>query len=141
MKEAEHNYAFNRTRQSFLATDLTVADTHWTRLRGLLGTTRTTFAAGKGLWIVPCHGVHTLAMRYPLDIVYLDEQKVVVHVEENVRPWRITPMRMDAVTVLELPSHTIWSTHTQVGDEIEIQRVTAPAGPREDAEAPAMSAD
>ncbi len=125
MSEAAH-YAFNRTRQSFLATDLAIADTHWTRLRGLLGTTRSTFSAGKGLWIVPCHGVHTLAMRYPLDVVYLDEKKVVVHVEENVRPWRITPMRMDAVTVLELPPHTIWNTRTQVGDEIEIRQVEEP---------------
>ena len=29
--------AFNQTRQSYLATALAVADTHWTRLRGLLG--------------------------------------------------------------------------------------------------------
>jgi len=29
--------AFNQTRQAYLATDLAIADTHWTRLRGLLG--------------------------------------------------------------------------------------------------------
>ncbi len=138
------NYAFNRTRQSFLATDLAIADTHWTRLRGLLGTTRATFGAGKGLWIIPCHGVHTMAMRYPLDVVYLDEAKVVVHMEENVRPWRITTMRMDAVTVLELPPYTIWNTHTQVGDEIEIQHVEVQSKAREcgaNEPSAAMSAD
>jgi uncharacterized membrane protein (UPF0127 family) len=145
MSEVQQNYAFNRTRQSFLATDLGIADTHWTRLRGLLGTSRAAFASGKGLWIVPCHGVHTFAMRYPIDIVYLDEQNVVVHVEENVRPWRMTQMRMDAETVLELPHHTIWNTHTEVGDEIEIERVeTATTNQREirdDVPREAMSAD
>jgi len=113
-------YAFNQTRQAFLASELEVADTHWSRLKGLMGRPAHAFCAGKGLWIVPCHGVHTLAMGYAIDVVYLDAAQVVVHVEENVRPWRITPLRMDAATVIELPSHTVWSTCTRVGDQIEI---------------------
>lgn len=127
MSKVQPKYAYNRTRQSFLAAELVVADTHWTRLKGLLGTRREKFAPGKGLWIVPSHGVHTFAMSYALDVIYLDERQVVVHVEENVRPWRVTAIRTDAVTVLELPAHTIWNTHTQVGDEIEIETVAAAA--------------
>ena len=121
---AENNsrkgYAFNRTRQAFLATELSVADTHWTRLRGLMGTNTAAFRFGQGLWIVPSHGVHTLAMRYPIDVIYLNESKTVIHVEENMKPWRIAPLRMEAVTVLELPCHTVWNTGTAVGDQIEI---------------------
>jgi len=113
-------YAFNRTRQAFLASDLEVADTHWSRLKGLLGRSSAVFCAGKGLWIVPCHGVHTLAMAYPIDVVYLDSALLVVHLEENVKPWRLTPLRMDAATVIEVPSHTVWNTGTKVGDQIEI---------------------
>ena len=120
MNQPRQGFAFNRTRQAFLATQLTVADTHWRRLRGLLGTSTQQFTFGKGLWIVPCHGVHTIAMRYPLDIVYLDNEDVVVHIEENVKPWRITPVRTDAMTVLELPAHTVWNTGTRAGDQIEI---------------------
>ena len=113
-------YAFNQTRQAFLASELEVADTHWSRLKGLMGRPGGSFCAGKGLWIVPCHGVHTLAMAYPIDVVYLDSAMVVVHVEENVKPWRIAPLRMDAATVIEVPSHTIWNTGTKVGDQVEI---------------------
>jgi len=113
-------YAFNQTRQAFLASELEVADTHWSRLKGLMGRPCSAFPAGKGLWIVPCHGVHTLAMGYAIDVVYLDAAKVVVHVEENVRPWRVTPLRMDAATVIEVPCHTVWNTGTTVGDQIEI---------------------
>src|SRR5512146_2975935 len=120
MNQPRQGFAFNRTRQAFLATQLTVADTHWRRLRRLLGTSTQHFTFGKGLWIVPCHGVHTIAMRYPLDIVYLDNEDVVVHIEENVKPWRITPVRTDAMTVLELPAHTVWNTGTRPGDQIEI---------------------
>lgn len=117
----QHGYAFNRTRQTFLATRLRVADTHLTRLRGLIGTTRRHFDFGHGLLIVPCHGVHTLCMGYPIDLVYLDSSHVVVHVEENVKPWRFAPLRMEACSVLELPSHTAWDTETSVGDHIEIR--------------------
>ncbi len=123
MDRKSKKYAFNRTQQSFLATDVTTAATHWARLRGLLATKA--LDPGKGLWIIPCHGVHTLAMRYAIDVVYLDEQNVVVYLVENVQPWRITSVRMEAATVLELPAHTIWSTHTQVGDQIEIRPVAA----------------
>ncbi len=113
-------YAFNRTRQSFLATELAVANTHWTRLRGLMGMVPAQFRLGRGLWIVPCHGIHTIAMRFPIDVVYLNPEKVVIHVEENVKPWRITPVVMEAATVIEVPSHTIWNTGTALGDQIEI---------------------
>ena len=113
-------YAFNQTRQAFLASRLEVADTHWRRLKGLIRTASAEFNSGKGLWIVPCHGVHTMAMGYAIDVIYLNEQRVVVHVEENVKPWWFTPLRMDAATVIELPCHTVWSTGTRIGDEIEI---------------------
>ncbi len=113
-------YAYNRTRQNYLATELAVADTHWTRLRGLLGTPEASFSAGKGLWISPCRGVHTLGMRFPIDVVYLSRQKLVVHTEENLPPWRLAPVFFKAETVLELPSKTVSETLTSVGDQIEI---------------------
>jgi uncharacterized protein len=113
--------AFNKTRQLYLATDLAVADTHWSRLRGLLGTAEGDFGNGTGLWIRPCRGVHTLAMRFPIDVVYLDCAGKVVHVEHNLQPWRFSPIRMQSASVLELPSHTVARTGTAVGDSIEIQ--------------------
>jgi uncharacterized protein len=112
--------AFNRTRQVYLATDLAVADTHWTRLRGLLGRRSDDFRNGAGLWIVPCHGVHTLGMGFPIDVVYLDPDFHVVHVQSGLHPWRFAPVRMQASSVLELPCHTTTKTETVVGDKIEI---------------------
>ncbi|MGH9576621.1 MAG: DUF192 domain-containing protein [Terriglobales bacterium] len=118
----KRGYAYNKTRQTFLARELRVADTHWTRLRGLMGSSQDSFSAGHGLWIVPCHGVHTMMMRYSIDVVYLNEQNEVVQIEENVKPWRMTPLNMEAMTVLELPSHTAWNTGTKVGDQLEMVR-------------------
>jgi uncharacterized membrane protein (UPF0127 family) len=112
--------AFNQTRQSYLATALAVADTHWTRLRGLLGLASSDFRNGSGLWIVPCHGVHTLGMGFPIDVVYLDRAMTVIHIQNELRPWRFAPVRTQAASVLELPCRTAAETRTVVGDKIEI---------------------
>lgn len=112
--------AFNQSRQAYLATALAVADTHWTRLRGLLGLAPGDFRNGDGLWIVPCHGVHTLGMGFPIDVVYLDHEMTVIHVQSQLRPWRFAPVRAQSSSVLELPCHTVAETGTVVGDRIEI---------------------
>jgi uncharacterized protein len=115
-----HGQAFNQTRQRYLATELAVAQTHWSRLRGLVGASPNDFRNGRGLWIRPCHGVHTLAMSFPIDVVYLDRDGIVVHLEPNLQPWRFAPIRLLAASVLELPTRTVDETQTAVGDRIEI---------------------
>jgi uncharacterized protein len=112
--------AFNRTRQAYLATTLAVADTHWTRLRGLLGLAADDFGNGSGLWIIPCHGVHTLGMGFPIDVIYLDRAMTVSDVQPGVRPWRFARVRRQAASVLELPCHIAAATKTAIGDRIEI---------------------
>ncbi len=120
-------FAFNRTRKAYLATQLSVAGTHWSRLRGLMGAAAANFRAGQGLWIVPSHGVHTLAMRFPIDVLYLNREKVVIYAKPNLLPWRLAPVRMSAASVLELPNDTLRSTGTAVGDQIQIEMGAPPA--------------
>jgi len=112
--------AFNRTRGAYLATELSIAGTHWTRFVGLMGTAPGDFGVGRGLWITPSHGVHTLAMRFPIDVVYLDVSGVVIHAESELKPWRVAPVRRHAASVLELPPSTLRATQTGIGDRIEI---------------------
>jgi uncharacterized protein len=112
--------AFNQTRQVYLATEMALANTHWSRLRGLVGASDQEFRGGRGLWITPCRGIHTLAMRFSIDVVYLDREGTVVHLEQNLPPWRFAPVRLQAASVIELPCQTVASTETAVGDKIVI---------------------
>jgi len=113
-------YAFNRTRTTYLATDLLIARTHWSRFRGLMATDSSRFSRGQGLWINPSHGIHTFAMRFPIDAVYLDRERIVIHIEESLKPWRLAAVRVHAASVLELPTGAVRESLTVVGDQVEI---------------------
>lgn len=112
---------FNRTRASLLAANVTVANTYLSRLVGLLGKGPSWEQEERGLWIIPSHGVHTLAMRFAIDVVFLDRKRIVVHKHQNLRPWRISKVIPSARSVLELPVGTIARSQTEVGDQIEIR--------------------
>ncbi len=116
-------YVYNKTRETFVATEVTVADNYFRRLVGLLGKTKRWAQLGRGLWIVPSRGVHTIGMMFPIDLLFLSKEKQVVHVEEHVRPFRISKVSLKATSVLELPPHTIYRSGTQVGDMLEIAPV------------------
>jgi len=124
-KPGPQGYVLNRTRRQFLATRVAVANTHWSRLWGLIGRRPASFAGGHALWIIPCRGVHTLGMRFPIDVVYLDQHNTVVHIEQRLSPWRFAPVRLKAASVLELPENTLCSTGTTIGDELEIDTRTS----------------
>src|SRR5260370_31322001 len=116
-------YVYNKTRETFVATEATVADNYFRRLVGLLGKTKRWAQLGRGLWIVPSRGVHTIGMMFPIDLIFLSKEKQVVHVEEHLRPFRISRVSLKATSVLELPPHTIYRSGTQVGDRLEISRL------------------
>ena len=113
-------YVYNQTRDTFVATEVSVANTYLRRLVGLLGKTKRWARPGRGLWIIPTHGIHTVGMLFPIDLIFLDQTKQVVHIEEHVRPFSISKISMRANSVLELPTHTVFRTGTCIGDRLEI---------------------
>jgi len=116
-------YVYNKTRETFVATEASVADSYLHRLIGLLGKTKRWARVGAGLWIVPSQGVHTIGMMFPIDVVFLNKDKQVIHIEEYLRPFRISKVSLKTRSVLELPAHTIYRTGTKIGDCLEISTV------------------
>jgi hypothetical protein len=113
-------YVYNKTRETFVATEALLADSYLRRLVGLLGKTKRWAQLGRGLWVVPSRGVHTIGMLFPIDLIFISKDKEVVYVEEYVRPFRISKVSLKATSVLELPPHTIYRSGTKIGDQLEI---------------------
>jgi uncharacterized protein len=109
---------YNQTRECFLSLDVKAADTTLSRLRGLIG--RLQLRSDEGIWVLPSRGIHTLGLRFPLDLIYLDEHCRVIHLVECLPSFRIAPLKAQAESVLELPSHTIYSSQTREGDQLVI---------------------
>ena len=112
-------YAFNISRQAFINLGVKAATNTFSRLRGLLG--RLKLRPDEGLWILPSRGIHTFGLMFPIDVIYLNAEFQVVHLIENLGPFRISPLRWDADSVLELPAGSIYNSGTQVGDKLLIR--------------------
>jgi uncharacterized membrane protein (UPF0127 family) len=101
-----------------LAARVKVADSFLLRLRGLLGAA--SLPHGEGLWLIPCKGVHTFGMRFPIDVVFLDSEQRVVAAVSRLLPYRVTPVYRLAASVLELPAGTLAGMPLQIGEKIAI---------------------
>ena len=41
------------------------------------------------MWIKPCASIHTFFMKFPIDVIFVDEKLRVISVCENITPWKI----------------------------------------------------
>lgn len=107
----------NETRGTVVATAASVASTFLSRGRGLM--MRSEFPDGSALVIDPCSSIHMFFMRFPIDVVYMNETHEVVRVQHGIRPWRVGPLfTRGARYVIELPEGTVKRSRTVVGDRL-----------------------
>jgi uncharacterized protein len=123
-----HVFVYNKTRETFLAFRVAVADSILGRLVGLLG--RRSLAPDSGVWIVPSNAVHTIGMLFSFDLVLIDKEFKVVGLRELVRPFTVTWPNHRAESVIELPAHSIFRSRTQIGDQLLIERYEAKKPPQ-----------
>ena len=106
----------NVTKGTVVAEDLAVARSFWGRFRGLM--LRRRMASGEALLIEPSASIHTAFMRFPIDAVFLDREKQVVKVAENVRPFRAALSR--GHSALELNAGSAGKANVAQGDRLVI---------------------
>jgi uncharacterized membrane protein (UPF0127 family) len=94
-----------------------VADTRPARRKGLLG--RDSFEGA--LVLQPCRHVHTLRMRFPLDVAFCDRDGHVLRTC-TLRPWRVAPIVRHAHFVVEAQAGAFdrWNLHA--GDALEVKQ-------------------
>ena len=108
----------NLTKQTWLATKVRKADNFLTRLIGLLK--RKHLGPEEALWLMPSKGIHTIGMKFPIDVVFLNRGHHVVGLMSGLSPYRISAVHLSGYSVLELPNGTIKKSCTEIGDQFEI---------------------
>lgn len=88
-----------------IATDVRIADTFITRFKGLLFDKE--LGEGQGLLIRPCGQVHSIGMKFVIDVIFLTKSGEVVYTEKEMAPGAIGPNVRHCAQVLELRSGTI----------------------------------
>jgi hypothetical protein len=97
-----------------------VADTSRKRRTGLLK--HQTLPPEEGLWIAPCEAVHSIGMKFPIDVLFLDRHKKVLKIRPNMVPGRLA-VCLRAYGVLEVAAGRAAATGTVVGDQLQFEKV------------------
>lgn len=69
------------------------------------------------VYVIPdCRRVHTWFMRFPIDVIFLDQDKKILAVEENIGPWRLSKCVERACDCAEAASGFVKANKIKVGD-------------------------
>jgi uncharacterized membrane protein (UPF0127 family) len=105
----------NARTGSVVADAVEIALTRNTRRKGLLG--RSSLAPFSALVLAPCAAVHTMFMRFAIDVIFVDGDGRAVRVVPRLAPWRAA-MKTFAHAVIELPAGTLASRDVAIGDPL-----------------------
>ena len=118
----------NNTQGTTLCRTCELADSPFRKARGLMF--RGSLPDGHGMLFSFPHGTQSamwmFCMRFPIDMIFIDSKKRVIHIVENASPlglswktWRLYSPSSSAYFVLEIPSGKSRETETKVGDQLE----------------------
>ncbi len=108
----------NLTSGAVLATKMRQARSPWERLAGLIGA-RPLDPEG-GLWLEPCGAIHTVGMRFAIDVLLLDPAGFILAIAPNVPPMRPHVTHRGTAIVVELPAGSAARSAIGPGDRLSL---------------------
>lgn len=97
-----------------------IADTFLKRLKGLMFEEK--LDKLHGLIIYPCNSIHMFFMNFPIDVLFVDKNDVVVGMRKNIKPWQISKIYFSAEYVLEMSSGIIDDRNICIGDKLHFEK-------------------
>jgi hypothetical protein len=110
--------AYNQTRECFLGLEVTVADLSQANAKEQIAAV--SLKSGEGVWIVPFNRLPETGFQAPLDLIYLDGDCRVIDAVESFPVFHSASPSQAPASVLALPTHSIYSSQTQPGDQVVI---------------------
>jgi len=114
--ESQIHCAYNQTRECFLGLDVRVVNFPAARLGDMLASQP--LKSGEGLWMLSFRGIQATGAPAPLDLIYLDEDCKVIDIVESYPTFQVSSFSPKPASVLALPAHSIYTSQTQVGDQL-----------------------
>jgi uncharacterized membrane protein (UPF0127 family) len=105
----------NARTNDVIADHVELADTRATRRRGLLG--RNSMDPSEGLILLPSFAIHTAFMRFPIDVVFVNREGVVVRIARDLGPWRMA-VSWRAHAVIEFAGGSLRTRDVRPGDRL-----------------------
>ena len=102
-----------------LIPDVDVTVSFFERFRGLMFAQ--SIPDSYGLLIRPCNQIHMMNMKFPLDVIYLSGDGTVLHMDEDIRPWKIGKTVKKAAGVVEVNAGTCARLGIETGDKLTIE--------------------
>jgi hypothetical protein len=109
---------YNKTRERFVATDVGAVDASPGGTEARLRTLEQ--GAGAGLWILPYVEISSTSIRFPLDLVFLNNDCVVLDLVESFPLGSLPASSAKAFSLLALPADTAATGEMAVGDQLII---------------------
>jgi hypothetical protein len=114
--EPGNRCAYNQTRRCILGVEIASGDFSHASLADQIPLLVP--KSGAGLWMIPFKGIPATEVIVPLDLIYLGEDCRVIETVEFYPTFRVSPSSPPATSVLALPPHSIFASHTQPGDQL-----------------------
>jgi len=105
----------NQRTDEALAEHVEVAVTRRDRRKGLLG--RSGLDPASAIIIAPCFSIHTMFMRFDIDVIFVDDDGRVLKVVREMTPWRIS-LDPTAHAVVEFAAGSLRDRQINVGDRL-----------------------
>jgi uncharacterized protein len=106
----------DNTNLVLISNKIKIAEGFFSRLFGLIF--KKVLSNSEGLLFENCNSIHTLGMRYCIDVVFLNKSNEVIAIFYSLKPFRFTPFIKNASKVLEFKSGFITGTNLQAGDKL-----------------------
>ena len=108
----------NTTKNKIIANDAELCGDIFSKSLGLMFSKKQTKALIFKFDEEKIIALHMVFVFYPIDVLFLDKNKIAVDAKENFRPFTFYKSGKKAKYAIELPNGIIKKTNTEIGDKV-----------------------
>jgi uncharacterized membrane protein (UPF0127 family) len=121
MAQPTQIYRLETESGQLVADHITVADTSWSRFKGLMMVSE--LPEGHGICIRPCNQIHMFFMKIALDVAFVDKDGLVLHALKPIKRRRISKLVFGSKAAIELPVGTLDKAGVSKGSKLVMKEV------------------